>query len=110
MSPKIKEHRYRYHANLGTFLVHRWVRQGGDRSSIEESSNPRDEIAAAIEINPNAHFGREKYQLRVIDWIIKPPPRPTVSTCRIFSDGNPRRSRTWLIPRRQMTLFGAWRA
>ncbi|MHC5543281.1 hypothetical protein ACYOEI_34090, partial [Singulisphaera rosea] len=24
--PEAKEQRYRYHANLGTFLVHRWVR------------------------------------------------------------------------------------
>jgi hypothetical protein len=72
-SPKIKDHRYRYHANLGTFLAHRWVRQGGDRARIDEVKRSRDEIAAAIEINPNAHFGREKYQLRVLDWISKPP-------------------------------------
>src|SRR3954467_13072739 len=28
--PEVKEQWYRYHANLGTFLVHRWVRQGAD--------------------------------------------------------------------------------
>lgn len=71
--PAVKERRYRYHANLGTFLVHRWVRQGADRSRIEEVKAARDEIARAMEINPDAHFGREKYQLRVLEWIIDPP-------------------------------------
>jgi tetratricopeptide (TPR) repeat protein len=71
--PEVKEALYRYHANLGTFLVHRWVRQGADRAKIGEVEAARDEIARALEINPNAHFGREKYQLRAIEWIIKPP-------------------------------------
>ncbi len=71
--PEVKEQLYRYHANLGTFLVHRWVRQGADRSRIAEVKAARDEIARALEINPDAHFGREKYQLRAIEWIINPP-------------------------------------
>ncbi len=71
--PQVKEHRYRYHANLGTFLVHRWIRQGGDRARIEDVKRSRDEIATALEINPNAHFGREKYQLKAIEWLIDPP-------------------------------------
>ncbi len=72
-SPDFKEHLYRYHANLGTFLVHRWVRGGGDRTKLDDVRRSREEIAAAIAINPNAHFGREKYQLKVIEWIIDPP-------------------------------------
>jgi hypothetical protein len=71
--PEVKEASYRYHANLGTFLVHRWARQGSDRAKIGEVKAARDEIARALEINPNAHFGREKYQLRAIEWIIDPP-------------------------------------
>src|SRR3954454_11146416 len=71
--PEVKEQRYRYHANLGTFLVHRWVRQGGDRTKIDEVKAARDQIAKAMEINPNAHFGREKYQLRALEWIVDPP-------------------------------------
>jgi tetratricopeptide (TPR) repeat protein len=69
----VKEQRYRYHANLGTFLVHGWARQGADRSRIGEVKAARDEIARALEINPNAHFGREKYQLRALEWIVDPP-------------------------------------
>jgi hypothetical protein len=71
--PDVKEHWYRYHANLGTFLAHRWSRAGADRNRIAEVKQGRDEIARAIEINPKAHFGREKYQLMVMDWMIDPP-------------------------------------
>src|SRR5262249_35087201 len=71
--PEVKEQLYRYHANLGTFLVHRWVRQGADRAKIAEVQSARDEIAEALKINPNAHFGREKYQLQAIEWIMTAP-------------------------------------
>jgi len=71
--PEVKEQRYRYHANLGTFLVHRWVRRGADRTKIDEVKAARDEIAKALEINPDAHFGREKYQLRALEWVVNPP-------------------------------------
>jgi len=70
---EVKEQWYRYHANLGTFVVHRWLRQGSDRSRIAEVKAARDEIARAIEINPNAHFGREKFQLLALRWIAEPP-------------------------------------
>ena len=30
-------------------------------------------VKRAIEIKPNAHFGREKYQLKAMEWIIHPP-------------------------------------
>ncbi len=30
----------------------------------------RDEIQRALKIKPNAHFGREKYQLAVMDWVV----------------------------------------
>ncbi|MDG3003590.1 hypothetical protein [Paludisphaera mucosa] len=69
-----REHTYRYHANLGTFLVHRWVRAGADRAKLDEVRSARDEIARAIAINPDAHFGRESYQLRFLDWLLTPPP------------------------------------
>jgi hypothetical protein len=70
---EVQEQLYRYHANLGTFLVHRWVRQGADRTKIDEVKLAREEIAKALEVNRNAHFGREKYQLRVLKWIVDPP-------------------------------------
>jgi hypothetical protein len=69
-----KEHLYRYHANLGTFLAHRWVRAGADRGVMADLVQGRDHIAEAIRINPDAHFGREKYQLMAMEWIIAAPP------------------------------------
>lgn len=63
------EHLYRYHANPGTFMVHEWLRQGAERSQIEDVHAAREQIALALKINPRAHFGREAYQLRAMDWI-----------------------------------------
>lgn len=71
--PAVREHRYRYHANLGTSLAHRWIRAGADRGRVAEVRAARAEIARALAINPNAHFGREAYQLRALDWIADPP-------------------------------------
>ena len=72
---EIDEHRYRYLANIGTFWVHRWARNGADRSKIGEVKTARDFIAEAITLNPDAHFGRETYQLKALDWIINPAHR-----------------------------------
>jgi tetratricopeptide (TPR) repeat protein len=72
-SPKdeqFKEHWYRYYANAGTFRAHQWLRSGANRSRLPEIKQARQEIAKAIEIKPDAHFGRETYQLQVMDWII----------------------------------------
>lgn len=66
-------HRYRYLANLGTFYAHRWFRNGADREQFGDLEEARDLIAQAIEENPNAHFGREKYQLRFIEWVLSKP-------------------------------------
>jgi hypothetical protein len=68
------EAEYRYLANLGTFHAHRWVGSGANRDDLTDLERGRDLIAAAIELNPDAHFGREKYQLMAIEWLIDPPP------------------------------------
>lgn len=66
------EHEYRYLANRGTFYVHRWFAAGADRSDMADLKKARELIARAIALNPDAHFGREKYQLIAIEWIIDP--------------------------------------
>ena len=73
-SPAIKEHWYRYFANLGTHRAHRWLRAGADRDRIGELEAARDLIGKAIAIKPDAHFGREKYQYKALTWIIEQPP------------------------------------
>ncbi|MFO0950427.1 MAG: hypothetical protein U0835_04610 [Isosphaeraceae bacterium] len=77
LAARAKEHRYRLLANRGTFLVHRWLRSGADRSKIDEVKAARDDIAAALAINPDAHFGREAVQLRILEWIADPPAEKT---------------------------------
>jgi tetratricopeptide (TPR) repeat protein len=72
-SPAKSEALYRYHANLGTFLAHRWLRTGADRTSLGDLRSGREHIQRAIEINPDAHFGRERYQLFALDWLIELP-------------------------------------
>ncbi len=71
--PQDKEHWYRYHANLGTFQAHNWLRNGANRKNIGEMKTARNNIKRAIQIKPDAHFGREKYQLMAMEWIINPP-------------------------------------
>lgn len=71
--PEVHEQEYRYFANLGTFHAHRWVRGGGPRDRLDDLKDAEREIARAIEINPDAHFGRERYQLAAIWWLNELP-------------------------------------
>lgn len=60
---KTADEKYRFHANYGTFLVHKWVSDGAkdeDKATLKKSIA---EIEAALKINPSSHFGREKVQL-----------------------------------------------
>lgn len=67
-----KTHRYRYLANLGTFHAHRWLYQGADRANTADLQKARDLVAQAIQENPDAHFGRERYQLRILEFFLSP--------------------------------------
>lgn len=67
-----KYHRYRYLSNLGTFHLHRWIslpqaQREADLADLRESEKL---VAKAIEENPDAHFGREIYQLMAIRWLL----------------------------------------
>lgn len=73
LNAEVYEHWYRYHANLGTFYAHRWLMSGANRNDLSDIKTGRDLIAKAIEINPDAHFGREKWQLMAMEWIIDLP-------------------------------------
>lgn len=65
-------YRYRYLSNLGTFHLIRWITtdeavRSADLADLDASET---HIARALELNPNAHFGREKYQLMLIQWLL----------------------------------------
>lgn len=51
--------RYETHANLGTFYIH----SGELQSGLAENER-------ALQINPNAHFGRELYQKRLVEYLL----------------------------------------
>ena len=55
----IKPGLYETYANLGTFYIH----DGNFDEGLKY-------IKKAIEINPNAHFGRERYQQLVVEYLI----------------------------------------
>lgn len=51
------EHQYRYHANLGTFYAH----AGRYDDAVAE-------LRAAVALNPDAHFGRELFQIELVEY------------------------------------------
>ncbi|MGE0142518.1 MAG: hypothetical protein AB7I19_04585 [Planctomycetota bacterium] len=55
---EVEKHRYRYHANKGTFLAH--------SGRFEEALV---ELEKAIAIEPAAHFGRERFQIDLIRYV-----------------------------------------
>ncbi len=65
-------HEYTYLANLGTFHVHRWLRGGLDRSALADLELAHQLVSRAIALNPDAHFGRERYQRLAIEWLLEP--------------------------------------
>ena len=66
-APKIQL--YSTEANEGTFLIVRWIR-GHKPGDLTDAIESEKHIAKALEINPNAHFGREFAQLYSIQAMI----------------------------------------
>ena len=61
---------YRTFANEGTFRAHQFLKAGAPEAKLGEMKTARAQIKRAIEIKPDAHFGRERYQLMAMDWIL----------------------------------------
>lgn len=62
--------RYRTEANEGTFHVHLWLTRGARADDLSELMAGRKHLAEGLAINPDAHFGRERMQIGVVDWLI----------------------------------------
>lgn len=60
---------YRTHANRGTFLIRAFL---NGKLSRESGVRGLHEIEAAIKINPDAHFGRERVQVQFVQEILDP--------------------------------------
>ena len=61
---------YSTEANEGTFLIVRWIR-GHKTGDLTDAIESEKHIAKALQINPNAHFGREFAQLYCIRAMIQ---------------------------------------
>ncbi len=61
---------YSTEANEGTFLIVRWIR-GHKPGDLTDAIESEKHIAKALQINPNAHFGREFAQLYCIRAMIE---------------------------------------
>lgn len=61
----------RYHtlANGGTFRIHAWLLGKLDRSAAQRGL---EELEAAVRLNPNAHFGRERVQIELVRELLSP--------------------------------------
>ena len=75
-----KEQQYRYHANLGTFYAHAALR-GRLAKGFERALS---ELDKALEINPEAHFGRERFQVDLIRYALAAKQDPTLWTKHSF--------------------------
>ncbi|HLK16264.1 MAG TPA: hypothetical protein VKT78_15770 [Fimbriimonadaceae bacterium] len=75
---------YRLLANEGTFYAHKWFRGGRRPEALGLLDQSVADLNAAVKRNPDAHFGREKVQVFVIEWSRKmsmaPPPAVEVIT------------------------------
>lgn len=62
------DHRYRMHANLGVFRTHQWIQTAERNTHREKLKLAIEEVSTALMINPNAHFGRERAHLALLEW------------------------------------------
>jgi hypothetical protein len=71
---------YTTYANLGTFLIHGNFRQAvaGDVAAKERVREGLDFIAKSIDVNPEAHFGREIWQSRAGDFLLDATDKPHI--------------------------------
>jgi len=60
---------YRYYSNLGTFISYDLFAPIKTKEHIARLNQAIDLLKKGLKINPNAHFGREIYQVDLIDWV-----------------------------------------
>jgi len=94
-----QEQVYSYHANLGTFMIHKWfATKSEDKTLLQKGA---DEIAEALKIKPDAHFGREAMQLYLVQEAIE----PNYERAKPFEGDRTKRQKALLG---LMTLGSAW--
>lgn len=73
---------YTTYANLGTFLVHANMGKAmrGDADARMAVIDGRELVDKSIAVNPNAHFGREKWQAEIIRFFLNAIDNPDLLT------------------------------
>jgi hypothetical protein len=69
--PEIRAHWLGYYANLGGFLIHRWIRSGSDRTRIADLRRARDVLSQVARADSDERSAL-KCQLVLLDWLIDP--------------------------------------
>lgn len=64
---------YTSFANLGTFLIHANFggMRKGDAAAVAEFEEGLGFVRRSIEVNPTAHFGREKWQAAIAEFLLR---------------------------------------
>ncbi|HEY3332087.1 MAG TPA: hypothetical protein VGK19_18810 [Capsulimonadaceae bacterium] len=62
---------YTYYSNSGTFQLHRWIRGGAKRDKLTDLQAAQTMLQKALKLNPKAHRGREAYELKLVDWMLR---------------------------------------
>ena len=77
---------YTTYANLGTFLIHAALRPAlaGDPAARDRFREGADLIRESVRVNPEAHFGRERWQLAIAEFLLAAMANPKVLTTADF--------------------------
>ena len=73
---------YTSYANLGTFLIHGSAKQAaaGDASARERFREGVALVRKSVEVNPEAHFGRERWQAAIAEFLLAAMDDPALLT------------------------------
>jgi hypothetical protein len=103
---------YSTYANVGTFLVHANIRaaQSGDTAAKERLREGLDSIRKAIQVKPDAHFGREQWQVAAVEFMLAAMEQPSLMRTfdmigdRLDAEFDPRQRRVFDV-QQEFQLF-----
>ncbi|MCB9544829.1 MAG: hypothetical protein H6706_02930 [Myxococcales bacterium] len=70
---------YRTHANLGTVILHAHLGEAlaGDAAALVAARRGVEHLRKSVILNPGAHFGRERWQIVVVERLLAAAEQPT---------------------------------
>lgn len=61
---------YTTFANKGTFMAHKWLNEGRKKEDFPQAEKAIEYLKKSVEVNPDAHSGREWVQIDILAWIM----------------------------------------